>query len=123
MPETGETLKFAVIYPSGIFEVRTEPYGLATLQKAVGGYIEFVDTANLGLVAYVDEDGLANRREMNPVGTEVLTRLGSRARHSAGFVLGPVVFVGSHHEEEESLTDEQIALIRAVWQELAWQGE
>jgi hypothetical protein len=111
-------LTFVVVEPDGVLRVvehdQTHWSTLSALQSAVGGWLELVPTATRDLVAYVDEDGLRLNRPANPVGTLVLAALGSRARHAAGVLLGPLVLVGSRGPSEVSLTADQLDLIRGA---------
>ena len=106
---------FAVIQWDGTFR-QAEATGdvLATLQSAVGGYVEPLRLAS-DLIAMVNEDGYALNLDPNPVASDVLRALGSQHYFGpAGAVLGSVVFVGSNGSQEVSLRPKQIDMLRTL---------
>lgn len=65
---------------------------LSDIQKAVGGYIEFVPTANVGYM-YVNEEGKLRGLPVNKAATSMIA--------FDDVILGDVVVMGEGEEDED----------------------
>lgn len=102
-----ESVNYLVITVAGDLVARTTTPSLvlATMQSAVGGYIEAVPVPVARLVALVNEDGLSMNLPRNPVGTRVLLELGWIPRPSDVDIRGPVVFIAHVNGTETGLSN------------------
>jgi len=64
-------------------------FTLEELQKAVGGYIEFVRVREASKTVVVNEEGRLNGSKRNPRATLLLAGMGCTANHE---LYGPVLF-------------------------------
>lgn len=79
------------------------------LQKLIGGYLETCgDLTDSKFTAYCDEEGLVKGLPINELACSILPKIGIPLHYPAR---GPVVVLTS---ADESLSDEQIALIKGL---------
>lgn len=131
------TIRVCVFYANGTkdddgelnyHKIETIPSGLKKTQEVVGGHIEIVPGSDLSekncLVAFCNENGVAERLRTNDLAQICLKELG----FSVGRLFYDPPLLGNillAHSEEKSLTDEQVVLINEVVikARAKWDGE
>ncbi len=95
-------MKWIVIHPDDrveeivLHDDANDHYRLTKLQQAVRGYVEAVSMQLFGLTAFVNEDGIAEQLEFNPMATSICRAFG----HPHIEIFGPMVLTRRTEEGE-----------------------